>query len=288
MFYAKTITLIFPLFNIFRVDRCFLRVDNTLRHKFYQQTDYDNSRKEGQIIMRIAICDDEDIMHELLKEALENYSAVRNILFLYDDYFRGSDLVSGSNAYDLIFMDYQMKDTDGLETVRELRKNNVKTPVIFLTSYPQVVFDAFEVDTFRFLLKPINEAKLFSALDDFVRSLDDDHSILIKTDEKNERINIDDIIYVEADDKYCCIRTVNANYLYKNTLSMFEEMLPSDRFVRSHRTYLVGFRHIVSHTSKDILFDNNEKALISKTKLAHFKKTFADYLKRYSFGGYTH
>ena len=60
-------------------------------------------------------------------------------------------------------------------------------------------------------------------------------------------------------------------------------MLPEDRFFRSHRTYLVGFRHVVSHTETMIVLDNQEKAIISKLKRTPFKKAFQDYIKRYHF-----
>ena len=77
--------------------------------------------------------------------------------------------------------------------------------------------------------------------------------------------------------------TLGDEVLYKKTLSEIEKQLPADKFFRCHRTYLVGFRHIVSHTSTDVLFDNKEKALISRVKLPHFKKAFTDYIKRYNY-----
>ena len=90
-------------------------------------------------------------------------------------------------------------------------------------------------------------------------------------------------MYIEAADKYCNIRTNEGTVLYKKTLSEIENMLPEDKFFRCHRTYLAGFRHIVSHTSTDILFDNKERALISRLKLTPFKKAFTGYIKRYNF-----
>lgn len=233
--------------------------------------------------MKIAICDDKMVLHEDLKQHLEEYAIKRNLVFVYDDYTNGYDLIASTIEYDLIFMDYQMDEINGLETSRRLRKKNIQTPIIFLTSFPNIVFDTFEVNAYRFLVKPIDMEKLSSALDDFLKSTDDNNFLLIKTDEDNKKINIDDIIYAEASDKYCYIRTVTDNILYKKTLSDIEKQLPQDKFFRSHRTYLVGFRHIVSHTSTDILFDNNEKAQISKLKNTAFKKAFTDYIKRYNF-----
>lgn len=233
--------------------------------------------------MKIAICDDQMAMHTELKKRLENYAKKRNLIMIYNDYTNGFDLISSQNEYDIIFMDYQMAEIDGLETARQIRKKNTETAIIFLTSFPDIVFDTFEVNAYRFLVKPIDDKKLESALDSFLADNDESNYILIKTDDSNKKININDIIYIEASDKYCNIRTNEGTVLFKKTLSEIEKMLPEDKFFRCHRTYLVGFRHIVSHTSTDILFDNKERALISRVKISPFKKAFTNYIKRYNF-----
>lgn len=236
-------------------------------------------------MIRIAICDDEEPMHGILKKQLERYAKQRNIRILYSDYADGDELLLDPYEHDLIFLDFQMKVMDGLETAKRLRAAHIDTPVIFLTSFPHIVFESFSVQTFRFLVKPINPEKLDAALDDYLSGNDADKYMIFKDGEVIRRISIDDIIYAEASDKYCYIRTSTESYLYKKTLADLESALPKDRFFRSHRTYLVGFRHIVSHTETTITLDNNEKALLSKMKRTPFKKAFQDYIKRYHFGG---
>ncbi len=232
--------------------------------------------------MRIAICDDEKFFRNELKKALDLYSKERKTDILYDEFSDGHDLLACRNSYDIIFMDYQMDSIDGLETAKKLRINNNKTTIIFLTSYPKIVFDTFQVNAFRFLVKPLEYEKLRQALDDYRDTVNSEKYIVIKTDELTKRIPVNDIIYAEASDKYCYIRTEKDNILYKKTLSEFESMLPEESFFRCHRSYIVNFSHIVSHTSTDILFDNNEKALISKVKASAFKKGFLDYVKKTS------
>ena len=235
------------------------------------------------IQMKIAICDDKMNFHTSLKKYLDQYSFKHSLNVDYYDYTNGSDLIASTIEHDLIFLDYQMEGIDGIETARRIRKKNRDVTIIFLTSYPHVVFDAFEVNAYRFLVKPIDMEKLTAAMDSFLQQDDDNRFIMLKMDDVNKRINIDDIIYVEAAGKHCYIRVQDESLLYKNTLSDVEKLLPPERFFRPHRTYLVGFRHIISHTSTDILFDNNERAVISKMKLTSFRKAFTDYIRRNTF-----
>lgn len=236
--------------------------------------------------MKIAICDDQMFFHNDLKKHLEKYSQKRNIDFVYSDYTNGADFLRSNFDYDLVFMDFQMEGLDGLQTSKELRKKNKNVVIIFMTSFSSVVFDAFEVNAFRFLLKPIDPQKLEEALNDCICSLEnDDDYIVLKIDDMAKRIRIDDIICAEASDKYCYISIKNESLLYKKTLTEFEKQLPSDKFFRCHRTYLVGMKHIVSHNNNEILLDNKERALISKMKAATFKSSFLSYIKRYNFEG---
>ena len=233
--------------------------------------------------MKIAICDDELPMHDLLKKQLNRYAQKRNLVMSYTDFTGGNELLINPYDYDLIFMDYQMKVLDGLETAKKLRKLGIETPVIFLTGFPHIVFDTFSVHAYRFLVKPIDPEKLSAALDDFLAEQETDQYIVIKDGDCTKRVNIDDIIYAEASDKYCYIRTTEEGFVYKKTLAELESQLPEDRFFRSHRTYLVGFRHVTSHTETTIMLDNQEKALLSKLKRTPFRKAFQDYIKRYHF-----
>ena len=212
--------------------------------------------------MKIAICDDQIFFHNDLKKHLESYSQKRHLDFMYSDYTNGSDLLKSNFDYELVFMDFQMKGLNGLQTAQKLRKKNKDVVIIFMTNFPNIVFDAFEVNAFRFLLKPIDPQKLEDALDKYMSSfITNDNYIILKIDDIYKRLCIDDIIYAEAADKYCYVSIKNDNFLYRKTLTELEKQLPSDKFFRCHRTYLVGMKHIVSHTNNEILLDNKEKEI---------------------------
>ena len=109
--------------------------------------------------MFAALCDDDKYIIEELKKLLLTYAKENRIIIDIDEFESGEKLLNSENNYDIIVLDFQLGSTDGLTVAKELRKRNVLSCIIFLTSYPHFMIDAFEVNTFRFLLKPIDKSK---------------------------------------------------------------------------------------------------------------------------------
>lgn len=234
--------------------------------------------------MQVAVCDDEKILYEELCLYLNEYSRIKGEPILTYYFSNGHELLASDLNFDLIFMDYQMDDINGLETSQRIRAKDKNITIIFLTSYPQIVFKSFEVDTFRFLVKPIKKLKLFKALDDFLESMDSDEYLLINIKENTYKIRISQIIYVEAKGKHCVIRTEDDFYEINKYLKEIEKMLPHNLFIRTHRTHIVGFLHIDNYDNKTIYFDNGERGSIGQTYLIKFKEAFNKYIIRYNTG----
>ena len=110
----------------------------------------------GYLLMRIAICDDEKVFRDILKKELEKYAKEFGLDFVYTEFSSGEMLLSSDVDFDLIFMDYQMRTINGIDTVDRMRKRNDKTVVVFITSYPDVAIESIKVQPHRFLSKPIN------------------------------------------------------------------------------------------------------------------------------------
>lgn len=232
--------------------------------------------------MRIAICDDEKFFRDSLKKELDDYAKIYALDFVYSEFPSGELFLSNKTEFDLIFMDYQMGKVNGIDAVAALRDKEDETTVIFISSYKEMVFDSMEVQTYRFLIKPIDIEKLHKALDDFIKKYSSEKYVLVYNEEEDKicRIAERTIIYAEADNIYSKIRTDKNLYKFKGTLSRFERELKSDFFYRTHRSYLINFNFIDNYTHSEIRFENKERARLTRAKYSDFQKKYIDFVKQ--------
>lgn len=234
--------------------------------------------------MRVAICDDEKAMQITLVKLLDEYKHMRGIDVYVDKFDNGYELLRASKEreYEIVFMDYQMDGIDGMETSRLIRSTNKECIIIFVSAFPEVAVDSYEVNTFRFIVKPINKKKLFRAIDDYLKTIDYDNLFILKTHDGTWKIKMSDIIYAEAKGKHTIIRTEKKVFEIHIHLKKIEDKLPPEKFCRCQRAYIAGFAHIANHSNSEIYFDNGERAQIGRAYIVKFKKTFQEYVMKYN------
>jgi hypothetical protein len=92
-------------------------------------------------------------------------------------------------------------------------------------------------------------------------------------------IKYDDIRYIEADNKISTILLEKKHIQCSKSMSYIESLLPEDIFFRCHKSFIIGFKHITSHSERKIVFDNGKEAVVSKRKYSEFKIRYAEYLE---------
>lgn len=230
--------------------------------------------------MLVALCDDDKYITEELKKLLSEYAKEYRVNIKIDEFENGEELLNSEKDYDIIVLDYQLGSTDGLTVAKELRKRNVLSCIIFLTSYPQFMIDAFEVNTFRFLLKPIDRFKFFKAIDDYIEILDANYSITLFQNKQFKKIKSNDIRFIEADGKYSNIHLNDQVMHCSKTLSGVTKLLPEYCFVRTHRAFVVNLHYIKSFNYNTIFLSNGESIFLSKNYQKSFQMSYLNFLEK--------
>jgi len=166
-----------------------------------------------------------------------------------------------SNQIDLIFLDIQMPYILGTDFMRTL-SNPPK--VIFTTAFRKYAVDGFELDAVDYLLKPISFERFLKAINKVMKlnfsvpentpsstlpkNEVNDTAIYLRADRKNIKVDLDDILFVESLKDYIKVVTKEKTIVTKQSISTFEEMLPSHLFIRIHRSFMVAKNKIESFT----------------------------------------
>lgn len=229
--------------------------------------------KKGMvIIMRICICDDDKNICDSIKVMLEKnafhhitvYNSAEELLFECEDKF----------PFDVIFLDVQMKQMNGIDCARRIRQYDKKVAIIFLTMIADYVFEGYEVNAVRYLLKPLQEAKCMELLELIRESLQKEHHYLYINKTK---LDCEEILYIESYGHYCTIHA-NEEFEVKTSLAELYEGLP-DEFIQTHRSYIVNLEHVESIIKEGCLLSNNTVIPISRSSYKKVNMAFMEYIK---------
>lgn len=166
-----------------------------------------------------------------------------------------------SDKADLIFLDIQMPQLSGLDFLRSLDR---RPKVILTTAYRDFAFEGFELDVADYLLKPISFKRFLKSLQKAIqfpvhllpektdRAINQQPFMYFRVDRQMVKVFFKDIAYFESLKDYIRIVTPNAKLVTKMPLSKLEKMLPPNRFVRIHRSFIINMQYINSYSSNKI------------------------------------
>lgn len=229
--------------------------------------------------LRIAICDDEEIICKKIREQLKSINSSFNIA----TFNSGEQLLNSDKTFDLILLDIEMEGLTGIETAKLIRKKKTNEFIIFLTSHSEFMPEAFKVKAFRFLCKPLEMDKFKEAICEVEKEILNNKRIAINEKGNIDFINIQDIIYVEAfgDGTYIYTKT---NVLESNKqLKYWLGELGTEHFFQTHRSYFVALRYIKKLRSNEIKMNyTNHLIPISRRNYTALKDALFAYIKKYA------
>lgn len=235
-----------------------------------------------KIMIRIAICDDDENDSSVLSTLLCKYSDICNIEFhieIFENGFLFLDAVK--NSFNICFLDIYMPIFSGMDTAKELRKIDKNTNLIFCTSSKEFALDGYSVQACNYLVKPLEENTLFSALDEVIRKINKDNNqkLCIPSIDSLQIISPDTIIYIESDGNYCNIHLHNESIMpCRLSFSQMVERLNKNRkFSLIRRTILLNYDFVVGMEKYDFILSTGEKLSIPRRKKKELTQEFLDY-----------
>ena len=235
--------------------------------------------------MRIAICDDEKNIRELVGDKVVKQYPEAEIVF----FSSGEELLLSDLHIDILFLDIQMSGRNGMETARELRKKDKEVILIFVTAVEEYVFQAFDVGAFHYIVKPIDDTKftdvLYRAVNEWkIKSNNgrgnepEERYLMINSGGVHTKVVFDDIVYAEVFNRKIVIHKLNDTIEYYGKMSDLEA-LAGDSFFRPHRAYLINFKYVEKYDASTVHLEKGS-VLMAKQNYPEFVKRYMKYIQR--------
>ncbi|MEG1912263.1 MAG: LytTR family DNA-binding domain-containing protein [Cloacibacillus sp.] len=231
---------------------------------------------------QIALCDDELSECAKIQELLEAYKTARSDCEFTVHQFTSIDALTNhirqTETCDLLLLDIYMSEQNGINCVKELRKDGLSCPVIFITVSKEHAVEAFEVDAAQYLLKPVERERFFSAMDKALKETERKRRkyLALQVDGALRRIALNDIAYCESHGNYQHIVMTNGTeQRVRTTLTALAELIGcGSDFMRVGISYLINMNHVDSLSSKLIMFDNGRKINVPRGTYQTLKEQY--------------
>ena len=154
-------------------------------------------------MIHIAICDDEKHMSDQIRVMTSDFFRGKNTEAVILQFSCGEDLLRYDKEIDILFLDIQMKDMDGMETARKLRERGFQGTLVFITVLREMVFQSFEVQAYDYLVKPIDAKSFGKTMERLFVSMQNarEAGLLIRKGYESQIISLEDIVFCEIIDR---------------------------------------------------------------------------------------
>lgn len=239
-----------------------------------------------------ALCDDETAELNKTEKILNDYEQEHpEVDFIIERFESADELIyrieDKNYAPDLIFMDIYMpgpggvSDSLGMEAAKKLRDMGSRAKLFFLTTSREFALEAFDVEAFQYLLKPISQERLFGALDRFLESEEEERKryILLKKEGRFVKVAVNDIVYCEAQGKAQCLHFADGRECWQRMtmMELYELLSPYQEFAKIGVAFIVNLEYVDSLSAQDICLTGGRKIYLPRGAYKGLREQYFNY-----------
>lgn len=232
--------------------------------------------------LSIAVCDDNETdlqyitgmvnawaMQERIPVSVRTFPSAEAFLFHYSE----------DKDYDILLLDVEMGKLNGIDLAKQIRVQNNRVQIVFITGYPDFIAEGYEVSALHYLMKPVKPEKLEGVLSRAADlSREERPFLLVSSERETIRVFFDDIYYAESQGHYMLIHTQQTQYRVRMTVSGLLEKL-DEGFYRCSRSFVVSLRHICRITKSEVFLENQVSLPLGRGQYDEINKAMIHYLR---------
>ncbi|MFR5601180.1 MAG: LytR/AlgR family response regulator transcription factor [Lachnospiraceae bacterium] len=231
-------------------------------------------------MIHIAIVEDEPLFMQQLQEYIRRYETDSKRKIKITAFTDGEDITEDYRGeYDIILMDIQMRFMDGMTAAEKIRELDHEVIIMFITNMIQYAVRGYEVDAMDYVVKPVEYFAFSQKLDKAIGRMKKKIQTFITVPTENglQKLDINDIYYIEGQGHYACYNTVKGDYTSRKTLKELEEEMCKYGFFRCGKGYLVNMRYVEGISGGDCMIRGRQIS-ISRNKKKEFMELLIQYI----------
>lgn len=231
----------------------------------------------------IAICDDEQYMSDKIHEMVSDFFRKKHIEITTVQFPNGEELLKYDKTIDILFLDIQMGGMNGMETARRLRARKFKGILIFITILKEMVFQAFDVTAYDYLIKPIEESQFKKTMERLITSMQNanEANLFVQKGHESYMIAFEDIVFCEVIDRKIYLHLISSSVIdFYERMDKLEKKL-DNRFFRCHRSFIINLKYLKSFKNGFALMEGGKEIPVSRSKSREFSNVILQYMKKW-------
>lgn len=221
-------------------------------------------------MIRIAVCDDVKEFRDDIERQLQIWSTEKAVNISVRKFCDGIPLLhclNDNGMFDIIFLDVEMGESNGMEIAAQIRDADYITSIVFVSQYEDYYKDAYNLHPIHFLSKPVNQSKIDEVMDFYTKLQQRNaETFSFCINKSMYTIWLTEILYFNSERRQINIVCKDKRFTIYGKLGEIEKQM-ADRnckFLRIHQSFLVNMRHIREYRYSEVVMDNEETLLVSK------------------------